>query len=56
MAKHIILTLEYDLGDYSDLEEERELSTDPKDWEDSFYQADINIQDLDIVRVRVEEK
>ncbi len=60
MGKHVIVTLEYDLGDYSDLEadyeEGRKLSTDPKDWEDSFYQADINLNDLDIVGVRIEEK
>lgn len=55
MEKHVILTLEYDLGDYSDYEE-RKLSTDPKDWFDSFYQADINMQDLDIVGVRIEER
>ncbi len=63
MGKHVIVTLEYDLGDYSDLEvayleegEGRKLSTDPIDWGDSFYQSDINIQDLDIVGVRIEEK
>ncbi len=60
MEKHVILTLEYDLGDYSYFEEmhekERKLSTDPKDWFDSFFQADINMQDLDIVGVRIEER
>jgi hypothetical protein len=56
MDKHVILILECDLGDYSDYEEESKLSTDPKDWYDSFYQADINLQDLDIVGVRIEEK
>jgi len=52
MEKHVIVMLEYDMGDYSDLE----ISLDPKDWHDSFYQADINLQDLDIVGVKIEEK
>ena len=57
MKKHVILTLEYDMGDYSDMEEDgNKISTNPEDWGDSFYQADINLQDLDIVGVRIEEK
>jgi len=57
MKKHVILTLEYDMGDYSDMEEDgNKISTNPKDWGDSFCQADINLQDLDIVGVRIEEK
>ena len=57
MKKHVILTLEYDMGDYSDAEKEgSKISTNPEDWGDSFIQADINLQDLDIIGVRIEKK
>ena len=47
MGKHVILTLKYDLGDYSDLKEEGvEIPTNPEDYAESFFQADVNILDM----------
>jgi len=54
--KHVILTLEYDMGDYSDMEEDGfEISTNPKDYEESFFQADVFIHDMEIVGVKIKE-
>lgn len=39
VKKHVIVQLEYDLGDYSDIEEEGgEIPLKPMLWEDTFYQ------------------
>ncbi len=57
MSKHVILTLEYDLGDYSDREEDgNSISVVPKDYEDSFFQSDVIVSDMNIVGVRIEER
>ncbi|MDY6857333.1 MAG: hypothetical protein SWO11_22045 [Thermodesulfobacteriota bacterium] len=59
MAKHLIITLEYDMGDYSDMEEDGyEIPTDPNDvgLNESFFQSDALIHDMEIVGIRVEEK
>lgn len=59
MAKHVILVLEYDMGDYSEAEEEgQQIPTDPEDigLHESFYQSDANINHMRIVGVRIEEK
>ncbi len=57
MKKHVIVQLEYDLGDYSDIEEEGgEIPLKPMLWEDTFYQSDAVLSDMTIVGVRVEEK
>ena len=57
MPKRVILVLEYDMGDYTNvLKDGRRISTNPRDYDDRFYQADINLQDLDVVSVRVEGK
>ena len=57
MAKHVILTLEYDMGDYSDREEDGcEISTDPEYYKDSFYQSDIDPFEINIVGVRIDDK
>lgn len=55
--KHVILTLEYDMGDYSEQEEDGgTISTNPKDYNDSFFQADVFIHEMNIVGARIEEK
>jgi len=55
--KHVVLVLEYDLGDYSEMEEERgEIPTTPGFWEESFYQGDCILGDLEIKAVRIEER
>lgn len=52
--KHIVLMLEYDMGDYSDMEEDGlEIPTDPKEYEDSFYQSDALIHDMKIVGTKL---
>lgn len=59
MAKHVILVLEYDMGDYSEAEQDGyAIPTDPKDigLHESFYQSDAVIHDMNIVGVRIEEK
>lgn len=56
MGKHVVLILERDMGDYSDEEDGHPISTNPKDWEDSFYQSDAVLSDFDIVGVRIEER
>ena len=45
----VILTLQYDLGEYSE-EDLREMS--PKAWEETFFQSDVMIGDMDIVSVK----
>ena len=53
----MILTLEYDMGDYSDREEDGQpLSSNHKDYEESFYQGDIFPCDMVIIGARVEER
>ena len=55
MAKHVILTLKYDLGDYSDVEEDGEpISMNPQDYEETFHQADVLTGDMEIVGVEVQ--
>ena len=55
--KHVILTLEYDLGDYSDREDDGyPISSDPKDYEESFFQSDVFVHDMNIVGARIEVK
>lgn len=55
MSKHVILTLEYDLGDYSDREDDGEvISETAQDYEDSFFQSDVIVSDMKIVGVRIE--
>ena len=57
MGKHLILTLEYDMGDYSDMEEDGyEIPTDiyDKGLNESFIQSDISVRDMEIVGARVE--
>ena len=59
MAKHLIITLEYDMGDYSDMEEDGyEIPTDPNevDINESFFQSDALIHDMEIVGIRVEKR
>lgn len=52
--RRVILTLTYDMGDYDDTESYgTPLSTDPKDWEESFYQCDLIQDDLQIVKVEI---
>ena len=56
MGKYVILTLEYCMGDYSDMEEDGyDIPTNPSDYEESFYQADICHTDMEIVGVRIIE-
>ena len=55
--KHVILILEYDLGNYSDMEEiYGKLSNCAEDYEDDFYNRHIEIDDLEIVGVKIKEK
>ena len=59
MAKHLIITIEYDMGDYSDMEDEgEEIPTDPNDigLNESFFQSDASIHNMKIVGVRTENK
>lgn len=55
MANHLIVTLEFDMGDYSDMEDDGlQIPTDPKDigLNESFYQGDATIRDMKIIGVR----
>lgn len=53
--KRVILTLEYDMGDYSDREDDgMEISLRPEDYEETFQQADIFTCDMRIVGVRID--
>jgi len=57
MPKHLIITLEYDMGDYSDIEEGgHEIPIDPNDigLNETFFQSDALIHDMKIVGARVE--
>ena len=55
--KHIILILEYDMGDYSDMEEDGlKIPTDPKEYEESFFQSDALIHDMEIVGTKIISK
>lgn len=56
MKKHVILTLEYDMGDYSDLDDEGGIPTDPKWYEETYYQSDALALDMKIISVRIEER
>ena len=50
----VTLVLEYELGDYSDMEEEGQtIPLDPAQWEETFYQADVLICDMKIVNVKI---
>ena len=57
MAKHLIITLEYDMGDYSEMEDDGfEIPTDPEDigLNESFFQSDALIHDMKIVGTKIE--
>lgn len=42
------------MGDYSDMEEDGlEIPTDPKEYEDSFFQSDALIHDMKIVGAKI---
>jgi len=57
MKKHVILTLEYDMGDYSELEEDGgKIPTDPKWYKEVYYQSGPLAVDMKIVGVRIEDK
>jgi len=59
MKKHLIITLEYDMGDYSEMEKDGlEIPTDPNDigLNESFFQSDALIHDMEIVSARVERR
>jgi len=58
MKKHVILTLEYDMGDYYDYsdKDDNDIPLKPKDWEESFYQSDLFISDMKIIGVRIKEE
>lgn len=57
MKKHVILILEYDMGDHSDIEEDgSQIPTDIDWWKEDFYQSDVLICDMDIKGVRIEER
>lgn len=54
MANNVILVLEYDMGDYTiELKERGEISTNPSDYEEVFYQSDVAHPDLIIKDVYV---
>jgi len=54
MGKRVVLILEYDMGDYTEMEEDGiKISTDPKDWCESFFQADIFVCDMKIIGVKI---
>lgn len=48
--KRVELILKYDIGNYED---DENLSNNPKDWEEFFYQSDILICDMDIIGVKI---
>ena len=57
MAKHLIITLEYDMGDYSKMEEDGyEIPTSPNDvgLNESFFQSDASIHEMKIVGTKIE--
>ena len=57
MEKHLIITLEYDMGDYSDMEDDGfEIPMAPDDigLNESFYQSDALIHDMKIVGTKIE--
>jgi hypothetical protein len=59
MKKHLILTLEYDMGDYSEMEKDGyKIPTSPDDIgiQESFYQSDATLDDMKIVGVEIRNK
>lgn len=57
MEKRVVLTLEYDMGDYSEQEEDgQQISTDPNDYKESLLQSDVLVCDMKIVGARIEVK
>jgi len=57
MVKNLIITLEYNMGDYSEYEEDgSEIPTDPKDigLNETFFQSDALIHDMEIIGVRTQ--
>ena len=57
MKRNVILTIEYNLGDYSDVESDGNfISRNPKDYEETFFQSDIDLSEMEIVAVRVEDE
>lgn len=56
MGKQVYLILEYDMGDYSDMEKEGlDIPTDPSFYRESFFQSGVNISDIAITGVRIIE-
>jgi hypothetical protein len=56
MPKNVILTLEYNMGDYSDMEDDGlEIPTEPSQWFESFFQSDIDLSEMKVIGVRIDE-
>jgi len=58
IGKDVVLLLEYNMGDYSEMEEKgQDIPTAPNDigLQECFYQGDIDIQDMKIVGVKIKE-
>jgi hypothetical protein len=53
MAKRVKLILEFDLG--GGFPDDRQLGTQPEDWEEYFFQSDANLCDMEIIKVIIEE-
>ena len=53
---YVILTLEYDMGDYMDMMQDcGEIPLDPADWEDGFEDQEIDIDKIKVMAVRVQD-
>lgn len=49
--KHVYLILSYKIGEYPD----EDCSKNVEDWEDTFYQSDVNTYDFSIIDVYTRE-
>ena len=54
MKRHIIITLEHDMGEYDD-EDLEGRSFSPSDWEESFYQSDVFPSEMKIIGVGIRD-
>jgi hypothetical protein len=49
--RKVTLVLEYEIGEFED----DEVSNDPEDWKDRFFQSDVFIHDMEIVGVKIKK-
>lgn len=52
MSKKVTLTLRYTIGEYED---DENLPENIEDWEDSFYQSDVDISNMKVIGISVDD-